>query len=446
MKYKLWGGAFDSEQNDLAWSFGKSLSTDQTFCKEELEVTTAHVSMLVRVGILSRNDGEKLINALEEMLKNDGWLEDPEIADSEDIHAAVEQALFKKIGDLAKNVAVARSRNDQIATVIRLWTGRKISIVKKEIKSMQACILEVARKYQNTIMPSFTHLQPAQITTLGFHIMVYFWMLQRDGVRFEQAQKMTCHSPLGSGASVGSTLPIDRFQTAEHMGLGLPIPNTMDAVSDRDFIGDVLHACASVMIHLSRLSSELILWSTPQFGFVQLSDSVTTGSSLMPQKRNPDIAELIRGRTSKSFANWVTFATLMKGLPLAYNRDMQDDKPPLFDSLQLTYDALRLSREQIETAKFDIVRLNKAVDERGLLATDVAEKLVKKGMVFREAHHRVGRWLQGNDDPELKALLSTPEESLSSHRTFGGPAPEPFKEQMERAQTLFAEKGFINIA
>lgn len=419
-KTKLWGGAFSAEPDERAWAFGRSLETDFTMWREELDVSIAHTKMLKKCGIVTEDDADAVIAALDEM-RDGEWLQDPDICEAEDIHAAIESFLFRKVGEAAHAFTAGRSRNDQVSCATRLWTMRRCGELCAEIKSFQEGLLDIAEKHSGDLMPGYTHQQPAQPITLGYHFMAYFWMLQRDGARFQGAAEMANANPLGSGALAGTSLPLDRELTTRELGFQRKTENALDASSDRDFVGDALHACAMLTQHLSRISQELILWSTAEYGFVKIADEYSTGSSLMPQKRNPDIAELIRGRSARVIGHWCAFMAMMKALPLAYNRDMQEDKPPLFDSFAICFDSLSLAAGMIRTSRFDLEKMRAAAGAKWSVATNIAEWLVGKGIPFRRAHEATGKfvreceargWLpEAIDIGKLRSLLPEADES-----------------------------------
>lgn len=461
-KSRLWGHAFDDAPDPKAWEFSQSIETDLNLLLEELEVSLAHVRMLGRQGILGRKDARTLAAALEAMLgeARNGVLKLPKNA--EDIHEAVEVELSKRVGGTAGKLHTARSRNDLIATTTRLYTMRRCSELQQRIKAIQKTIVRLGSKHRRDPMPGYTHQQRAQPITLGFHLMSYFWMLQRDGVRFEQAGRMADSCPLGSAALAGTPFPIDRDFTAKELGFAQPSPNALDAVSDRDFVADTLHACTSLMVHLSRIAQDLILWSSAEYAFVSLPTSLTTGSSIMPQKRNPDMAELIRGRTARSIGHLIAIHALMKALPMGYNRDTQEDKPPLFDALRLCADSLELTERMLSEAVFHTKRTAAAAEEGFLSATAVADRLAARGVPFRKAHELVARLVRecerrGLELPDLtpkllsECLPEVPPDVLDaipakagieSRSSLGGPAESAMELQINHARALLRKKGF----
>lgn len=427
-KEKLWGGAFAKDPDETAWNFGRSIDSDLALWDEEIEVSRAHAKMLGATGIIPLADAETLRTALNE-------LRPTEIGDVEDIHAAVELLLKRKLGDVADKLHAGRSRNDQIATVARLWLRRQSEALVGEIRATQATLLGLGERYKAAPMPGFTHMQAAQPITLGFHLLAYFWMLERDAIRFRRLRSDVGLCPLGAAALAGTSLPIDRAMTARELGFDAPTQNALDATSDRDFVGDALHACATLMQHLSRLSQELVLWSTPLYRFVDLDEAFTTGSSIMPQKRNPDMAELIRGRSARVIGHWTAFMAMMRALPLGYNRDQQEDKPPLFDSIALCRDSLALSRGMLETARFRTERMAEIAGEGFSTATSVAERMVEQGVPFRQAHEATGKLVRQCEQAGSKLDLDV-EACLTGREGYGGPGPTAIDHQIAEARAI----------
>lgn len=456
---KLWGGAFSESTADLVDRFGQTIHTDLNFWQEDIIGSVAHARMLGETGIITKAEAQTLIDGLEK-IHEDG----PEALkmDVEDIHTAIELRLYDLVGDVAGKLHTARSRNDQVATAARLMLHNELLIVLDLIKSLQGELLIQGEKYKAAIMPGFTHQQHAQPITLGFHLMAHFWSLQRHGHRAESLFQLANYCPLGAAALAGTSFPIDRQMTSDELGFTAPIPNALDATSDRSFILDALHVCALIMIDLSRMSQELVLYSGREFGFIKLADSVTTGSSIMPQKRNPDMAELIRGRTGRVIANWVTLATVMKGLPLGYNRDTQEDKPPLFDSLGKVKDSLQLTQLQLESCEWQLDAMKAATKGDFSTATDLADYLASKGTPFREAHEMVGKIVIGCNErnitledldakilgeicPEIPAdalNVLRPEDSVRRRESFGAPGPKAMDVQLAQAKKVFESRGF----
>ncbi|HLK15699.1 MAG TPA: argininosuccinate lyase [Fimbriimonadaceae bacterium] len=458
---KLWGGVFSGTNDQVVEKFGQSIETDLTFWQEDVIASVAHVRMLGATGIIAPEEAKQIEDGLER-IHEEGPNSLPR--DVEDIHTSVEARLHELIGNVAGKLHTARSRNDQVATDTRLYLHNALLEVSDDIKRLQATVLEAAEKHANDLMPGYTHGQRAQPITLGFHLLAYFWALQRHGCRFERAADFANYSPLGSAALAGTGFPIDRFSTSKELGFNAPIPNALDATSDRSYLLDVLAASANLMIDLSRFCHELVLMSSREFGFVKLGDTVTTGSSIMPQKRNPDMAELIRGRTGRAIANWVSLATTMKGLQLGYNRDTQDDKPPLFSSLRLINDSLLLVGLMLKNADWQTERMRSAIDGDFSTATDLADALASTGMPFRQAHEIVGGvvksclergiTLEELSDSDLGKLapqapkgtvdVLKPEGSVASRESYGGPGPKAMREQLDHASRLLQATGFAS--
>lgn len=460
---KLWGGAFSADSDALVDAFGQTIDSDLTFWQEDLAGSMAHARMLGKTGILNPEEAETILDGLM-AIHDEG--PGPLRMDVEDVHTAVETRLGEKIGPLAGKLHTARSRNDQVATDARLYLQNELLVLERLIKSLQGMLLDLAERHTETVMPGYTHQQRAQPITLAMWLTAHFWAFQRHGWRAERVAESANFSPLGAGAHSGTGFPIDRNMTASELGFTAPIPNALDATSDRSYLMDALHVLALTMIELSRISQDLVLFSTHEFGFVRLDDSMTTGSSIMPQKRNPDMAELIRGRTARALANWQTLAVVMKAMPLGYNRDTQEDKPPLFDSLSLTFDSIRLVHRMIETAEWRVARMADSVHGDFSTATDLANYLAEMGMPFREAHEVVGRVVrscQARDmvledltesslkeiAPEVPAgaleVLSA-EGSVRRRESLGGPGPKAMAAQIAHARRLWEEPGFAHVA
>jgi argininosuccinate lyase len=460
---KLWGGAFAESTDELVDRFGQSIDSDLYFWQEDVIGSVAHARMLGETGIIPKEEADLLRRGLEQIHE-----EGPDALrlDVEDIHTAIEIRLGEIIGEVAGKLHTARSRNDQVATDSRLFVHNQLIEIQDAIKSLQTTLLELGERHKGDIMPGYTHQQRAQPVTLGFHLMAHFWSFQRHGWRAERLFELANYSPLGAAALAGTSFPIDREATSKELGFIAPIPNALDATSDRSYMLDALHLCALVMIDLSRMCQELILFSTREFGFVRLADSVTTGSSIMPQKRNPDMAELIRGRASRAIANWTTLAGVMKALPLGYNRDTQEDKPPLFDSLRKVKDSIELVRLMISSAEWQTEKMATSVRGDFSTATDLADYLASKGMPFRQAHELVGKVVRfatekgiGLEDldpaalseiapgvsPEAISCLRA-EESVRRRESMGGPGPNAMQVQLAHAKTLLDEVGFHKIA
>ena len=391
MAEKLWGGRFREEMDESFRSFNSSFSFDRRLLRHDIEGSIAHCRALKEAGILSEEEHERIIEALSE-IRREIERGDLELSDSyEDIHSFIEAALIDKVGALGEKLHTARSRNDQVALDLRLFLKEEIQETIERIKRLQKRIIELAKENMGLILPGYTHLQRAQPVLLSHHLHAYYEMLKRDRERFLYTLKACNVLPLGSAALAGTPFPISRDLVARELRMDAISSNSMDAVSDRDFALDFLYSCAVLMMHLSRFSEELILWSTQEFGFVELPDSLSTGSSIMPQKKNPDIVELIRAKTGRVYGNLISLLTTMKALPLTYNKDMQEDKECVFDSLDTVKGCLEMMTILISKIRFKEDRLKEVSAEGYLLATDLADYLVYKGVTFRSAHEITGR-------------------------------------------------------
>ncbi|MGE5364939.1 MAG: argininosuccinate lyase [Bacteroidota bacterium] len=387
----LWGGRFKEKLDTNALLFSTSIGFDKKLFEEDIQVSLAHTAMLKKTGLIDTNEAEEITEGLKKIraeYTSGAWA--PDESQFEDIHSAVESRLTEHIGETAGKLHTGRSRNDQVATGMRLWIKKSCAALMNDLKKLQYAVVRSADENQNIIMPGYTHMQRAQPVSFAFHMLAYTEMLERDIQRIEFVYKEADSSPLGSGALAGSTLPLDSRYSADQMGFANLTDNALDAVSDRDYMLDFLNSCALGMMHLSRLSEELVLWSTAEWNFVTLSDSFTTGSSLMPQKKNPDMAELIRGKVGRVYGNYISLATTMKGLPLSYNRDMQEDKEPVFDSFETYSSSLNIMASMISTMLVKKDRFTEDLKSGYTLATDLADWLVLKGVPFREAHKLVG--------------------------------------------------------
>ena len=390
-KAKLWSGRFKEGTNILAEEMNASISFDKRLFRQDIRGSIIHAMTLQRAGALKKNEASKLIKglrAVEKEISSGKFVFTPGM---EDIHMAIEKRLIEKIGRLGGKLHTGRSRNDQVALDERLYLKDEIVSILALIKEFQKTVFEIARKHVDTIMPGYTHLQRAQPVLLAHHLLAYFEMLKRDFDRFSDCLKRVDVMPLGSGALAGSPYNLDRHFTAKTLGFSSVTENSIDAVSDRDFALEFLSCSAILMAHISRLSEELILWSSQEFGFVELSDAFSTGSSIMPQKKNPDIAELGRGKAGRVYGNLVSLLVVMKGLPLAYNKDMQEDKEPIFDTVDTVKSILKVFPVMLKTMKVKKDKMRKATAEGFLTATDAADYLVKKGLPFRKAHEAIGR-------------------------------------------------------
>ncbi len=388
---KLWGGRFTKETNQLVHNFNESLSFDQKFYKEDIEGSIAHVTMLAAQGIISNEDKFAIIgglNSIKEDIEN-GTLEIT--TEHEDIHSFVEANLIERIGDAGKRLHTGRSRNDQVALDMKLYTRNQVAEMDELLKDLLKVIHRIMSENLDTYMPGFTHLQKAQPITLAHHFGAYFEMFKRDRSRLSDIYDRMNYSPIGSGALAGTTYPLDRELTASLLGFAGPTLNSMDSVSDRDYLIEFLSAMSTIMMHLSRFSEEIIIWNTNEYRFVNIDDSYSTGSSIMPQKKNPDIAELVRGKTGRVYGALISLLTTMKGLPLAYNKDMQEDKEFTFDAIDTTKGCIKLFTGMIDTMTFNKDNMEASAKNGFTNATDAADYLVKKNVPFRDAHGIVGQ-------------------------------------------------------
>lgn len=386
-----WAARFSKDLSKETNDFNSSITTDFVMYKEDIEGSIAHAKMLGAQGIIDAKDSEDIIIGLQTICKDieSGILQID--TNAEDIHMFVESELTKRLGELGKKLHTARSRNDQVALDIRLYSRKKVEAIIGEIKSLLSTLTLLAQQHTDTIMPSYTHLQRAQPTTLAHYFMAYASMFVRDIDRLTDCQKRLNISPLGSCALAGTTYPIDRFLVANLLGMDGVSHNSMDGVSDRDFAIELAACISLIMMHLSRFSEEIILWCSLEFGFMELDDAYSTGSSIMPQKKNPDIAELVRGKTGRTYGNLIALLTVMKALPLAYNKDMQEDKDSLFDSIETVLQCLPIFNKMLSSATFNTVSMAKAAEKGFINATDCADYLTKKGVPFRDAYTVVGK-------------------------------------------------------
>ncbi len=455
---KLWGGRFSASTDELVERLNNSLVFDQRLWRDDIAGSIAHATMLGETGIIPSDDARAIVAGLKAI---EAGLESGELSfdpSQEDIHSAVEALLRDKIGPVAGKLHTARSRNDQVATDTRLYLREAITQIDQLLVSFQQTLIALAERElaRSTILPGYTHLQHAQPVLLSHHLLAYVWMFQRDRERLADCRKRVNVLPLGAGALAGTSFPIDRERVADLLGFEGICENSMDAVCDRDFVIEFLSVASIMMIHCSRLAEEIILWNTPEFGFITLDDSVTTGSSIMPQKKNPDVAELARGKSGRVFGNLIAVLTVMKGLPLAYNKDMQEDKEPLFDTADTLLVLLPAFDKTLATAKFNSDRMAASLRGDFSTATDLADFLVRKGMPFRDAHEVVGRIVRhceendigleeldgkslhdlapefGEDAADIASIAS----SVSGRRARGGTAPAAVQEQLARAKEI----------
>ncbi|MCD7981503.1 MAG: argininosuccinate lyase [Clostridiales bacterium] len=388
---QLWGGRFTKETDKLVYNFNASISFDKKFYKQDIEGSIAHVRMLGKQGILTEEEMQAIVKTLEEICcdVDEGRLA---ITDEyEDIHSFVEANLIDRLGDTGKKLHTGRSRNDQVALDMRLYTRLEVLYTDALVKELLEVLLKLMEEHTETIMPGFTHLQKAQPITLAHHMGAYFEMFERDRSRLHDIYMRMNYCPLGAGALAGTTYPLDREYTAELMGFAGPTLNSMDSVSDRDYVIEFLSALSTIMMHLSRFCEEVIIWNSNEYQFVEIDDAYSTGSSIMPQKKNPDIAELVRGKTGRVYGALMSILTTMKGIPLAYNKDMQEDKELTFDAIDTVKGCLALFTGMISTMKFDKERMNASARHGFTNATDAADYLVNHGVPFRDAHGIVGR-------------------------------------------------------
>lgn len=444
---KLWGGRFNKETDSLVDDFNSSIAFDSRLYKYDIEGSIAHTRMLKECGIISDEDCKKIVCGLNEIMCDieNGRIEFD--TSCEDIHMNIEQLLTGRIGTAGKKLHTARSRNDQVALDFRMFVKDEIQNVISLLLDLENVLLNLAENNTDTIMPGYTHLQPAQPVTFAHHLMSYFEMFKRDMGRLKDCFKRTDYMPLGACALAGTTYDIDRSFTADELGFPNITLNSMDSVSDRDFALEFLYSLSMVMMHLSRFCEEIILWCTPSFSFIELDDSFSTGSSIMPQKKNPDVAELIRGKTGRVYGNLMGLLTVMKGLPLSYNKDMQEDKESVFDSVDTAKICLDTFIPMLETIKVKKENMKKACSLGFLNATDAADYLAKKGVPFREAHEIVGKLVAYSldngktlDELSIDELKNASdvfsddiyesidiENCLNSRKTFGGPSEEMVK-------------------
>lgn len=388
---KLWGGRFTEGVNELVNTFNSSISIDSRMYKEDIEGSLAHVKMLGNQGIIPLKDSKKIVEGLKEILIriDNGTIQIDKGA--EDIHSFIESILTYYIGDEGKKLHTGRSRNDQVTLDTKLYLKKYIKIIINEILKLHETLLEKANENINTIMPGYTHMQKAQPITFAHHILAYCEMFKRDIGRLFDSYKRLDEMPLGSGALATSTYPIDREFVASELGFSKITLNSLDSVSDRDYAIETLSALSLIMMHLSRFSEEIILWCTGEFNFIELDDSYSTGSSIMPQKKNPDVAELVRGKTGRVYGDLMTLLTVMKGIPLAYNKDMQEDKEMYFDALNTTKGCLQLLSDMLKSTTFNKDKMKKSATGGFTNATDAADYLVNKGVPFRDAHGIIGQ-------------------------------------------------------
>jgi argininosuccinate lyase len=451
---KPWSGRFTEPTDSFVEAFTASVAFDQRLYRHDIAGSIAHARMLAHVGVLTAAECEAIVNGLKQIeAEIDAGTFEWRTA-LEDVHMNIEARLIERIGDAGKKLHTGRSRNDQVATDMRLYLRDGIDEVLGGLRRLEEGLLAVAEREVDTILPGFTHLQVAQPVTFGHHLLAWFEMLERDRARFTDCRRRVNVMPLGAAALAGTSYPIDRAFTAKALGFDAPAENSLDAVSDRDFMVEFVAASATLMMHLSRFSEELILWSSTPFGFIELSDAFCTGSSIMPQKKNPDVPELIRGKAGRVHGNLVALLTLMKGQPLAYNKDNQEDKEPMFDTLDTVRGSLKVFADMIPAMTVKREAMREAARRGFATATDLADYLVRKGVAFRDAHEIVGRAVRhgietGKDLSELplaelqrfSAVIGddvyavlTLEGSVAARKHHGGTAPEQVRAALKRAR------------
>ena len=449
-----WGGRFQESTDAFVAEFTASVGFDQRLAQEDIAGSRAHAAMLVKQGVLSEADGDAIARGLDAIAEEIARGEFEWDTALEDVHMNIEKRLTDRIGDAGKRLHTGRSRNDQVATDIRLYTRAAIDRILGEIRRLQAAIVALAEREAETIMPGFTHLQVAQPVTFGHHLMAWYEMLDRDAGRFRDCRARLNQSPLGAAALAGTTYPIDRHMTAAALGFAAPCANSLDAVSDRDFAIESCAAAATLMMHLSRIAEELIIWNSAAYRFIELPDRFCTGSSIMPQKKNPDVPELVRGKTGRVYGHLVALLTLMKSQPLAYNKDNQEDKEPLFDTIDTVLACLRAFADMIPAIEANHAAMYRAAGAGYSTATDLADYLVRRGVPFRDAHEIVGRAvhlaierdciLDALPLADLQALSPTIGEDVYPYLTlegsvnardhFGGTAPVQVKTRIQQAK------------
>jgi len=458
---KLWAGRFQKETDTLVNDFNSSIGFDARMYRQDITGSIAHAGMLGRQGIIEQSEADKIIEGLKVILED---IEADQVQfslDNEDIHMNIEALLTQRIGDTGKRLHTARSRNDQVAVDFRMYVREQIPVIIGQVLALEQVLINKAKANLDTVMPGYTHLQRAQPTTFAHYMMAYANMLRRDITRLEDCLERLDECPLGSGALATTTYPVDRFQTAQALGFAKPMDNSMDGVSDRDFALELLSDLSILMMHLSRFSEEIILWCSWEFKFVDLDDAYSTGSSIMPQKKNPDVAELVRGKTGRVYGSLITLLTVMKGLPLAYNKDMQEDKEPVFDAIDTVQMCVPVFAAMVDTLVVRPKNMAKAASGGFINATDCADYLVKKGMPFREAYMIVGRLvnmcikngetldtmtlrdfraISGLFDEDVYEALAL-KTCVNGRKVYGGPARESVEKQIANMEEFIAQRG-----
>ena len=456
---KPWGGRFSEATDEFVEQFNASVGFDKRLYRQDILVSRVHARMLARIGILDDQDCDRLMQALDTVAAEIETGSFPWDCALEDVHMNIESRLVELVGDVGKRLHTGRSRNDQVATDIRLYLREAIDGIDLQLETLQQVIVTLAEQESGTIMPGFTHLQVAQVVTFGHHMLAWFEMIHRDRVRLAQCRKSVNISPLGAAALAGSSFALDREFVATELQFAAPCANSLDAVSDRDFAIEFCAFSAILFAHLSRMAEELVLWASAQFGFIELPDRFCTGSSIMPQKKNPDVPELVRGKSARVYANLFALLALMKSQPLAYNKDNQEDKEPLFDTVDTVHDCVVVFANLLSHIRIDRAQLLAAAQQGHATATDLADYLVKKNVPFRDAHEMVGKIVQHAivrnrrlDQLELQELQAfsslieadvfevlSPEGSVRSKNTYGGTSPEQVGLQVRLARQRMRE-------
>ena len=458
---KLWAGRFQKETDTLVNDFNSSIGFDARMYRQDITGSIAHAGMLGKQGIIEQSEADKIIEGLKIILADIEAEQVQFSLDNEDIHMNIEALLTQRIGDTGKRLHTARSRNDQVAVDFRMYVREQIPVIIAQVVALEKVLINKAKENLDTVMPGYTHLQRAQPTTFAHYMMAYANMMRRDITRLEDCLERLNECPLGSGALATTTYPVDRFQTAQALGFAKPMDNSMDGVSDRDFALELLSDLSILMMHLSRFSEEIILWCSWEFKFVDLDDAYSTGSSIMPQKKNPDVAELVRGKTGRVYGSLITLLTVMKGLPLAYNKDMQEDKEPVFDAIDTVQMCVPVFAAMVDTLVVRPKNMAKAASGGFINATDCADYLVKKGMPFREAYMIVGRLvnmcikngetldtmtlrdfraISGLFDEDVYEALAL-KTCVNGRKVYGGPARESVEKQIANMEEFIAQRG-----
>ena len=451
---KLWEGRFEGALDEIAERFNRFIEFDSRMFKEDIQGSLAHVKMLKKIGVLTNDEWAQLDKGLNQ-IQNDileGILEID--LKSEDIHSFIEEVLTKRLGEVGKKLHTGRSRNDQVAVDLKLYSKNMAKEIQYALVNLIKTIIETSKKHTKTLMPGYTHLQNAQVVTFAHHLMAYGQMFYRDLQRLKNAIDIMDYSPLGSGALATTTYPLDRFFTAELLGFKGPTENSMDSVADRDYVAEINFIISLIMAHLSKLSEELIIWSSQEFRFVEISDAYSTGSSIMPQKKNPDMAELIRGKTGRVYGNLIAILTVIKGTPMTYNKDYQEDKEGFFDSIDTVIFSLKVMASMIETMTVNEERMSQSSKKGFLNATDLADYLVGKNMAFRDAYKIVGEIVLECQKAEITLEEMTLENykkysevfeqdlyefidldnCLNKRKVYGGPAKESVEVQIKNLE------------